>query len=149
MLLSWDGRFPYFDEPFVRTKRGCFLYRRCFSRLPSHWNPPRSTGAIIMMGGLEFFRQGDLPEDSNGVRNVDVVAWVIIHKGYDPNELQHVSWSWMNLYESYDSWNICRSVLLRMYIIIYQIFDIFGWFWTCKPQQKAIGIPGLAMRKLS
>lgn len=64
MLVSWDGRFPNFYEPFVRTQKGGrFLYRRCFS-----------TGAIIMMGGLEFFRQGDLPEDSNGVRNVDVVA---------------------------------------------------------------------------
>ena len=75
MLVSWDGRFPYFNEPFVRTKRRSFFVSQMnFSRLPSQSHFSFRKGAIIMMGGLEFFRQGDLPEDSNGVRNVDVVA---------------------------------------------------------------------------
>ena len=137
--------FLIFMNLLWEQKGSCFFSQTLTCCHPSR--TPRSTGAIIMMGGLEFFRQGDLPEDSSGKVNKtcchgsgEECGGLSRHpQGYDPmNSSMSVGVEWTS-----------KTLGIRWFmkylqecsapddVVIYQIFDIFGWFWVilnCKPQ---------------
>ena len=148
-----SGRFPYFYEPFVRTEKGVIfciadVFQGCgipvkhpsFHRSHHHDGRPGILSARWSSWGLQWGEEcgcGGLSHHPQRVWSKWIPACQL-----ELNEPPRIIWFITYLQE-------CSAQDAYIYIGIYPIFDIFGWFWTCKPQQKAIGIRGLALRKLS